>query len=118
MFAYYGLNQCVRSDEGSFFFSYCDSDKGVYTLVQFSDTACKDFLLAVTTKMEVRAVQCRAVHPEWKRWCNLVVAMVVISLDVYMFNVLCCCAPSQTCVYQDSTGKEMDPNTYSSGSCN
>lgn len=75
MFAYYGLNQCVRSDEGSFFFSYCDSEKGLYTLVQFADAACQDFVIAVTTKME-------------------------------------------TCVYQDSSDKEMDPYTYSTGACN
>lgn len=56
MFAYYTLNACIVSDGdegGSFLFGNCDNSNGIYTIVQFSDSHCTDFVSAVTTKLQV-----------------------------------------------------------------
>ena len=53
MFAYYGLQQCVHADTGSFLFSACDAVARMYTIEQFADDMCKDFVGAVTTNMQV-----------------------------------------------------------------
>jgi hypothetical protein len=53
MFAFYTMNACIKSDDASFMFSACDSVNGLYSIVQYTDSECKDFLAAVTTRLQV-----------------------------------------------------------------